>query len=292
MRCTLQYMHDPCTHAHARTRGSRPRTPCTRATVTARATAATPTATSTPRAPDAWTASATRATQTPSPMPTPQGFESPPPLPPPPAFINAPYTYIPEPRFPGPPSCARTPPLPILNTQLQLPKRLDHLQEREWWRQTRRLGTHRPPTLPYTTQHLRSRPIPATPPQLQPPRHTPKPRARHHTPRFPIHSLYTTTPQSHPLLISARPTPLWAPAATPSPAAIPKSQRTNTHLHPTCKHAHNVCPQCRSSLVAPKSHLQPLPSHLSCACRGSLPSSLALPLSSSLLRVRACVSTT
>ena len=41
-------------------------------------------------------------------------------------------------------------------------------------------------TLPYTTQHLRSRPIPATPPQLQPPRHTPKPRARHHTPRFPI----------------------------------------------------------------------------------------------------------
>ena len=137
------------------------------------------------------------------------------------------------------------------------------------WRQRRRLGTRRPPTLPYATQHLRYRPTRYPSPATTPSPHTQTQSTPLHTSIPYIHSLHDYTPQSHPLLVSAQPTPLGLSCNLLASRHLKHSAPTHTHLHPTCQHTHNLClcPQCRSSLVAPKSHLQPLPSPL-CRIQG------------------------
>ena len=89
--------------------------------------------------------------------------------------------------------------------------------------------------------------------------------------RFPIHSLhdYTSIP-SAPYKCPADP-PLRLSCNPLASRHLKPSAPTHTHLHPTCQHTHNLClcPQCRSSSVAPKSHLQPLPSPL-CRLQGGI----------------------
>ena len=89
----------------------------------------------------------------------------------------------------------RSPPIsrrPIFyNTQLRDQKLLERLQGHSRWRQRRRLGARRPATLPYTTQHLRTRYNP--PASYNPsPATTPSPHTQAHS--TPPHS--STPPAS------------------------------------------------------------------------------------------------
>ena len=119
-----------------------------------------------------------------------------------------------------------------------------------------------------------------------------------------VRELHPTPPAHTPHTVYIRcliyvpdPTPL-GPSYKPHTRHYKPTARHNTDLHPTCQHAarartHNLCllDIDRYSLVSRTSRAppQPLPPPLSAAYRGSLSSSMASPLPSSLLRVRVCV---